>query len=111
MPDDQVKKLIEMTVQASISQLKKSGLLKDTENVAYSDASHMIASFYDSGEKDQNLAYAIAGLRFDPYYKIIPLYFKEKKTVEAIAEELEVDITTVFRNKKRLCLSIYNEII
>lgn len=111
MPDDQVKKLIEMTVQASISQLKKSGLLKDTENVAYSDASILIASFYDSGEKDHNLAYAIAGLRFDPYYKIIPLYFKEKKTVEAIAEELEVDITTVFRNKKRLCLSIYNEII
>lgn len=111
MPDDEVRKLIELTVQASITHFKKSGLLKDSDNVAYSDASQLITSFYNTGEKDQNIAYAIAGQRFDPYYKIIPLYFRDKKTVEAIAEELEVDITTVFRNKKRLCLAIYNEII
>lgn len=111
MPDDEIKRLIEQTVKNAISQFKKAGLLKDSENVAYSDASQMIASFYMAGEKDQSIAYAISGQRFDPYFKIIPLYFRDKKTVEAIAEELEVDITTVFRNKKRLCLAIYNEII
>lgn len=111
MPDDEVKALIDLTVKSAINQFKKAGLLKDSENVAYSDASQMISSFYAAGQKDQSIAYAISGQRFDPYYKIIPLYFKDKKTVEAIAEELEVDITTVFRNKKRLCLAIYNEII
>lgn len=111
MPEDEVRKLIEQTVKASILEFKKSGILKDSENVAYSDASSMIFSFYDADEKDQNIAYAISGQRFDPYFKIIPMYFKEKKTVDAIAEELQVDITTVFRNKKRLCLAIYNEII
>ena len=111
MPEEEVKKLIEQTVKASVAEFKKAGLLKDSENVAYSDASSLILSFYASGEKDQSINYAIQGLRFDPYFKIIPLYFKDKKTVEAIAEELGVDITTVFRNKKRLCLAIYNDII
>lgn len=111
MPEDEIKRLIEQTVKDAISQFKKAGILKDSDNVAYSDASQMIASFYAAGQKDQSIAYAISGQRFDPYFKIIPLYFKDKKTVEAIAEELEVDITTVFRNKKRLCLAIYNEII
>ena len=111
MLDDEVKRLIEQTVKEAMSQFKRAGLLKDSDNVAYSDASSLIASFYAAGEKDQSLAYAISGQRFDPYFKIIPMYFRDKLTVEAIAEELEVDITTVFRNKKRLCLAIYNEII
>ena len=111
MPEEDVIKLIELTVSKAITDFKKSCLLKDSENVAYSDASALISSYYASGQKDQTISYAIAGQRFDPYFKIIPMYFEDKKTVEAIAEELEVDITTVFRNKKRLCLAIYNEII
>ena len=43
--------------------------------------------------------------------KIIPMYFEDRKGIEAIAEELGVERTTILRNKKRLCLAIYNEII
>ena len=111
MPDEEIKKIVDLAVKKSIAEFKKSGLLKDSDNVAYSDASAMLANYYKSDKKDTSVAYAIAGQRFDPYFKIIPMYFEDNKTVEAIAEELGVEISTIFRNKKRLCLAIYNEII
>lgn len=111
MPDEEIKKIIDLAVKTSIAEYKKSGLLKDSDNVAYSDASAILSSYYAQDKTDTALAYAIQGQRFDPYYKIIPMYFEDKKTIESIAEELGVDVSTVVRNKKRLCLAIYNEII
>ncbi len=111
MPDEEIKRIIDLAVKTSIAEYKKSGLLKDSDNVAYSDACSILNSYYALGKTDTALAYAIQGQRFDPYYKIIPMYFEDKKTIESIAEELGVDVSTVVRNKKRLCLAIYNEII
>lgn len=111
MPDEEIKRIIDLAVQTSIAEYKRSGLLKDSDNVAYSDASAILTNYYDSDKKDAALTYAIQGQRFDPYFKIITMYFSDKKTIEAIAEELGVDVSTVVRNKKRLCLAIYNEII
>ena len=111
MPDEEIKKIIDLAVKQSIAEYKKSGLLKDSDNVAYSDASAILSSYYMQDKTDTALAYAIQGQRFDPYFKIIPMYFEDKKTIESIAEELGVDVSTVVRNKKRLCLAIYNEII
>ena len=111
MPDEEIKRIIDLAVKTSIAEYKKSGLLKDSDNVAYSDASAILTSYYESDKKDAALTYAIQGQRFDPYFKIITMYFSDKKTIEAIAEELGVDVSTVVRNKKRLCLAIYNEII
>lgn len=111
MTDERVKELIDLAVKTSIEEYKKSGLLKESENVVYSDASEIIASYYQSGKGEASITYAIQGQRFDPYFRIIPMYFQEKKTIEKISEELGVDISTVVRNKKRLCLAIYNDII
>ena len=111
MPEEEIKRIIDLAVKTSIAEYNKSGLLKDSDNVAYSDACTLLNSFYASDGKDTALAYAIQGQRFDPYYKIIPMYFQEKKTIEAIADELNVDVSTIVRNKKRLCLAIYNEFI
>ena len=111
MPDDEIKRIIDLAVKTSIAEYKKSGLLKDSDNVAYSDASEILTSFYQSNKTDSSVAYAIQGQRFDPYFKIITMYFQDKRTIESIAEELGVDVSTIVRNKKRLCLAIYNEII
>ena len=107
MADEEIKKIVNLTIQ----ELKKNGLLKDYNNAAYSDVSELIYSFYANDKKDPAMSYAIQGLRFDPYYRILKLYFKEHLTVEAISEELGVDRSTVLRNKKRLCMAIYTEII
>jgi hypothetical protein len=71
MPEEEIKRIIDLAVKTSIAEYKKSGLLKDSDNVAYSDACTLLNSFYASDGKDTALAYAIQGQRFDPYYKII----------------------------------------
>lgn len=38
----------------------------------------------------------------DKYYDIIPLFYFENNTIEAIAEKLFCDVKTIYRNKKRL---------
>lgn len=111
MIDKEIQKIIELTVEKTIAGFKKSSLLKDTENVAYSDASAILSSYYKTDKKDASITYAIQGIRFDPYARIIPMYYEQGKTLETIAEELGVDVSTVVRNKKRLCLAIYNEIL
>lgn len=111
MIDKEIQRIIELTVEKTIAGFKKSGLLKDSENVAYSDASAILSSYYKADKKEASTTYAIQGIRFDPYARIIPMYYEQGKKLEAIAEELGVDVSTVVRNKKRLCLAIYNEII
>lgn len=111
MTDEEVKAYIDLAVQRSINEYKKSGLLKQADNAAYDDISAILKSYYDGGETDATIGYAVQGLRFDPYYRIIPMYFKDRKKVEVIAESLGVDVSTVIRNKKRLCLQIFNDIV
>lgn len=111
MAEEEIRQLIELTVRQSVLEFKRAGLLKEPDNAAYTDATEILSKYYETGEKDAAITYAVQGIRFDPYYRIIPLYFREKKTVEAISEELGVDMRTIYRNKKRLCIEIYNEII
>ena len=109
--DEEVKKYIDITVQRTIKEYKKNGILKESDNAVYADASEILASYYKGGKAEASITYAIQGQRFDPYFRIIPMYFEEGYTIEQVAEELGVDVSTVVRNKKRLCLAIYNEII
>ena len=111
MTDYELKSAIQAAVKEMIYELKKSGLIKDSDGVLYNDAIEIITGYYEDGQKDAAIKYAIYGLRFDPYYQIIPLYFEQHETLEKIAEKLGVTASTIVRNKKRLCLAIYNEII
>ena len=111
MTDEEVKKYIDLAVQKTIKEYKKNGILKEADGAAYADASEIIASYFKAGKNEASITYAIQGQRFDPYFRIISLFFEQGYTIEQIAEELGVDVSTVVRNKKRLCLAIYNEII
>ena len=110
MTDEEIKNYIDIAIRKSIHEYKKSGILKHSDNAAYSDVNQILQGYYN-GEKDAAVTYAIQGVRFDPYYRIIPLYYDEGKKVEEIAAILGVDVSTVVRNKKRICLEIYNELI
>lgn len=111
MTDNEIKNYIDLAIKRSINEYKKSGILKQADNVVYDDISQILTNYYKGGEKEASITYAIQGLRFDPYFRIIPMYYGEGKKVEEIAEALGVDVSTVVRNKKRLCLEVYNEII
>lgn len=45
---------------------------------------------------------ALKEIKNDDYYDVIPKFFFERKTVEKIAEEMNCDTVTIYRNKSRL---------
>lgn len=111
MTDEEIKNYIDIAVQKTIKEYKKNGILKDNGAAAYADVSEILSSYYKGGKNEMSITYAIQGQRFDPYFRIIQMYFEAGKTIAEIAEELNVDTSTIVKNKKRLCLAIYNEII
>lgn len=108
---EDIKGLIRETVSECIKELVRQHMIQDTDTAAYNDISNLLLDYYKNGEKNNALTYAIQAQRFDPYYRIIEMYFRDDMTLEVIARALEVDLSTVVRNKKRLCLQIYNDII
>lgn len=111
MTDQELREYIDLTVKKSIEEFKRSGIVKGSDNAAYSDISEILRNYFREGREAKNITYAIQGQRFDPYFRIITMYYQEGQTIEQIAEALGVDVSTIMRNKKRICLQIYNEIV
>lgn len=104
------KALIREIVRETVEELKRSGILKSLNEFAYAEVTSILTSYYNDGESDPVIRKALEEIESDTYYKIIPLYFDYKYTLEKIAEVFDVDVTTITRNKKRLCLAVYNSI-
>ena len=94
--NDLIDQKIEFIVNRTVEELQRRGMLKSSDEIIYNDASRLIEEYYKHGASEN--------------FSVIPIYFKEGKTLEAIAVALGVDVSTIVRNKKRLCLAIYNEI-
>ena len=108
--NDLIDQKIEFIVNRTVEELQRRGMLKSSDDIQYADTCQLLKEYYKKGSVENSLTYAIQAQRFDPYFSVIPLYFRDGKTLEAIAEALGVDVSTIVRNKKRLCLAIYNEI-
>ena len=107
MERDEIKKIVCETIK----ELTKQHMIQDNDTAAYSDISSLLVDYYKNGKKDNALTYTIYSKRFDPYFRIIPMFYEEGRTLDDIKNTLGVDISTVVRNKKRLCLEIYQDII
>lgn len=110
MTDEELKTYIDAAIRQTVEVYKREGLLVDSKGAAYSDAAELIAKYYADGKTDNAITYAIQAQRFDPYFRVIEMYFGDGMTNEAIAEALGVDYTTIARNKRRLCLRIYDDL-
>lgn len=104
MDKQEIKEIIEMTVK----ELKNQHMLKETVDAIYIDVSERLTKYFRSGETDMKIKLMLEELKDDLYIDILYFYYRDNMTIERIAEELEVDVSTVTRNKKRLCLSLYN---
>ena len=102
------RKYVKEIVQETVRQLGKIGALKSVEKMAYKDASARIRQHFDNGENDAAVQSALKKIEKDKYYKVILLSFSYGYTIEEIAEALNVEVSTISRNKKRLCLQVYN---
>lgn len=101
---------IKLIVKETIEELKRSGILRSYNELAYAEVTSVLTAYYDDGECDAAVTEALRTIEDDTYYKIIPLYFRYRYTIEKIAEVFGVEVSTITRNKKRLCLAIYNSI-
>lgn len=107
MTEDINRELVRQVVEETIRALRKDGLLRESDDVAYTDVSETLRGYYDSGERDKVVGKALKTVSGDSYYKIIPLFFRYGYTIERIADYFGVEVSTITRNKKRLCLQIY----
>ena len=101
-----------------IEEIQRSGLLKSVDDMAYSEATAILREYYTSDDKykDDRISTAMAvseavkAVSGDRYFRILPMYFEQEQTIEEIAERLDVDVSTIVRNKKRLCLEVYKQL-
>lgn len=94
------------TVHKAISELKAAGFFKDVRSIVHKEISTRLRAYY-KGAADPKLEAALQELKDDDYFDIIPLYYYTGNTIEHIADGYDVDISTITRNKKRLCFEIY----
>ena len=106
LDESEVKRIVQLT----ITELKKQELLQDAESVAYKEISERLNNYY-IGYHDDDLQAVLDDLKNDSYFDIITMFYFEGYTVEKIAEQLDVDVRTVSRNKKRLCLEMYMKLM
>ena len=107
MLSNEDKKEIEELFDVLIDKFKKKHLIKKTSESIYQEISQRLFGYYKYGEVDPKMNKALADFQNDIYINIIPLFYKNRYTIDNIAEIMNCDTSTIVRNKKRLCTAIY----
>lgn len=103
MTEEEIKTIIRLTVK----ELRREGLLRDLDDVIYAEMSERLTRFFE-GKPDIDLGRALQAISSDWYFEIIPLYYQNGMSTEAISRHIGADISTINRNKKRLCIKLYS---
>lgn len=98
---------IKTIVAATVEELRRKGLLRSSTDLAYSEAAAALFTYYETGEHDRRVKAVLTKLSGDPYFKILPMFYGYRYTIESIAEAFDVEVSTVTRNKKRLCVAVH----
>lgn len=101
---------IRQVVNECLNELERRRIIKDMRAVVYEDMNGRLYSYYEHGATDPDVTAAIDSLDGDLYLGILPYYYRDHKTIEQIADLMAVDVSTIVRNKKRLCISLYIEL-
>ena len=109
---EDVKTIIQDTVDYTITKLKLCGLMKDNRQSAFQKTEQILRSYNDmkrsyseNGTAKKFIDIVDAALKeiqYDQYYDIISLIYFESRTREEVAEYFDTTVTTISRNKKRL---------
>lgn len=101
MNNEQVREIVRITIQELLSQ----NALKDPYNLIKTTVERELRLYFTN--QSDRVSHALHQLSDDRYIDIIYLYYRDELTLERIAELLDVDTTTVNRNRKRLIIRIY----
>lgn len=101
MKENDIKKVVAGTVDI----LLHKGLIKYSDAIIYERMGERLKGHYK--KPDMLISQALEQMKNDRYFEILAMYYKDNMTLEGIAEELGVDISTVVRNKKSLCIKLF----
>lgn len=109
MLSNEQKKEVSELFDLFIDRMKQKHMLKNMSDSIYHETAQRLFNYYSSDrkERDKQVEKALAEIREDFYFSIIPLFYKNKFTIESIADIMKCDTSTVVRNKKRLCKKLY----
>lgn len=110
--DNDIREIINETVDYTVAKLKLSGLMKDNRQTAFQKTEQILRNYNElkkSYSEDGTakkfvdiIDKALKELESDLYYDIIPMMYFENQTRESIAEYFDTTVTTISRNKRRL---------
>ena len=103
MTPEQIREVVKLTVD----ELMQRKLIKDEYPVILKVVEKKLIDFFTTKGDIHGICPILNRLSDDPYIDIIFLQYRDEKTLEWIAEYMNVDISTVKRNKKRLVNKIY----
>lgn len=103
MTPEEIREVVKITLDELSSRkqykpLNYAAILQEIDQRLYK---------YFSGKRDAELRQVLNRISDDPYMDIIYLQYRDRKTLEWIAEIMDKDTSTIKRNKKRLIMIIY----
>lgn len=106
--EEVITEIVAGTVRETIKQLRKSGMMRSWNDGAYQEIGSRLASYY-RGTEDKEMDAALDRLAAEEpdYFGILPEYYREKTKIEDIGPLIGCDRSTVLRQKKRLCLRLF----
>ena len=106
--EEVIRELVRGAVKETIKELRRGGLLKRSDDVAYAEISERLFEYYQHPKRDTAMGEALKKIESDYYFEIVPQYYRSKVTIDWIAEGYHCEVSTITRNKKRLCLRLYS---
>lgn len=107
MEQNEVKRIINETVNATVQSLIRENMIKDSVYIDILRRTEgRLKAYYNRNQNREKVREILAELKDDEYIGIISMLYKDRMSIESIAEELGVNVSTVKRNKRRLIFEI-----
>lgn len=103
MTQEEIKEVVKQT----IDELIQRKIIKNEYEIILAEVEPKLKLFFDNKGDGLNIGYALKQVLDDPYIDIIFLQYRDGKTLEWIAEHMNVETRTILRNKKRLITKVY----
>lgn len=102
MTAEQVKEVVKFT----LDELACRRLLQNYYQWVLKALNKRLYDFFN-GAPDDELEEIIECMSCDKYIEVLYYLYRDRQTVEWIADKMKKDTSTIKRNKKRLIMSIY----
>lgn len=107
MTEQQIRNVVKETVK----ELKRVNLLRDNDEFQYIEGAKVLKDYFSKSPDNVQIKTALEALKKDIYIDVIYMYYRDGLTMEQIAEAFNVEVSTIYRNKKRLVISICNMVM